>query len=44
MVLWNLLQRESMAIHGVRNDKQEKISKADNMAWKMRRISFKFHY
>jgi len=33
-----------MATHGVGNDTQVKMSKAEYMAWNMRRISFKLHY
>lgn len=36
--------RDSMATHGVRNYTQEKMSKAEYMAWEMRRISLKLHY
>jgi hypothetical protein len=38
------LQRDSMATHGVRNYTQEKMSKVEYMAWKMRRIGFKLYY
>jgi len=38
------LERDSMATYEVRNDIQEKMSKAEYMAWKMKMINFKLHY